>query len=73
MKNVIISYSNLPNEVKEKVDKRYPHGFDHDSFEFEHPQKPVVYTAVEVEIGGKKFLIKLDKKEKKIDRFADEI
>jgi|AntRauTorcE11897_2_1112592.scaffolds.fasta_scaffold61498_2 hypothetical protein len=73
MKNVIISYSNLPLEVKEKVDRKYPHGFDDDTFEFEHPQKPVVYTALEVEIGGKKFLIKLDQKEKNIDRWADEI
>lgn len=73
MKNVIISYSNLPNEVKEKVDQKYPHGFDKYSFQFEHPQKPVVYTAIEVEIGGKKFLIKLDKEEKEIDRFSDEI
>lgn len=73
MKNVIISYSNLPNELKEEVNEKFPHGFDHATFEFEHPKEPVIYTAIQVDINGKKYLIKLDKKEKEIDRWADEI
>lgn len=72
MKNVIISYNKLPNNVRQEVETKFPHGFDHVTFEFEHPQKPVIYTAIQIMLDGKKYLIKLDQKEKIIDQWEDE-
>ena len=70
MKNLMVSYSKMTEEILSALNTSYPDGYDHATFEFEIPNKHEVYTAVRVETGGVNYVIKLDKRVKNIDRLA---
>ncbi|MGB1033099.1 MAG: hypothetical protein ACPGWM_10800 [Flavobacteriales bacterium] len=68
MKNLMVSYSKMTEDLLSALNSNYPDGYDHATFEFEIPTKNEVYTAVRVELEGVNYVIKLDKREKNIDR-----
>lgn len=71
MKNLIVSIEKLPRPVMQALNSMYPYGYDHKVFEFEHPAKNEVYTAIRFSIGDMNYVIKLEKREKNIDRWFD--
>lgn len=71
MKNLMISYSKLPESVRNAIQQRYPHGFDHETFEFGHPTREEVYTVFRFTLDSVNYLIKLEKRERTIDRTFD--
>lgn len=71
MKNLIVSYEKLPSAVREALTQRYPHGFDHETFEFVNPLRKEVYRALRFSNGATNYLIKLDRREQNIDRLFD--
>lgn len=68
MKNKIVSLDKLPNAVKSAIDTTYPHGYDHEVFEFEIPTRNEIYEALRFSMEGINYIIKLSKREKRIDR-----
>lgn len=69
MKNLMVSYSKMTEDLLTALHSSYPDGYDHATFEFEIPtKKNEVYTAVRVEYEGVNYVIKLEKREKNIDR-----
>jgi hypothetical protein len=67
MKNLIVSYDKMPPEVHQALNKEYPHGYDHVTFEFEVPTKKEIYTALRLNLNGINYVIKLATREKNID------
>ncbi|MCH2216397.1 hypothetical protein [Sanyastnella coralliicola] len=71
MRNLIVSLEKLPQTVLEAIQSAYPHGYDHLTFEFEHPVKEEIYTALRFATEEVNYVIKLDSREKNIDRLYD--
>lgn len=60
MKNLIVNYQNLPQEVIQEIDTTYPHGYDHETFEFVNRKKGEIHTALRFSSEDVTYLIKLD-------------
>lgn len=71
MKNLIISLEKLPQEVKKHIEDMYPHGFYHETFEFEMPGKNEIYEALRTTYNGINYMIKVGTRKKKIDMGLD--
>lgn len=71
MKNLIVSYEKLPAAVREALTRRYPHGFDHETFEFVNPKRREIYRALRFSNGSVNYLIKLEKREQNFDSLFD--
>ena len=71
MKNLIVSLDKLPMEVKSHLDNKYPHGFYHETFEFEMPGKNEIYEALRTTYNGINYMIKVGARKKKIDLSLD--
>lgn len=71
MKNLIVSYEKLPFAVREALSQRYPHGFDHETFDFVNPKRKEVYRALRFSNGSVNYLIKLEKQDRNIDSLLD--
>lgn len=69
MKNLIVSFEKLPKPVLEAIETTYPYGFDHLTFEFEMPSRNEIYTALSFSIGDTNYVIKLEKRERNVDRY----
>ena len=67
MKNLIISLEKLPQEVKAHVENKYPHGFYHETFEFEIPGKNEIYEALRTTFKGINYMIKVSTRKKELD------
>jgi len=67
MKNLIISLEKLPTEVKAHLENLYPHGFYHETFEFEMPGKNEIYEALRTSYKGINYMIKVNSRRKKVD------
>lgn len=71
MQNVIVSFERLPKAVINAIESKYPHGFDHEIFEFVHPIKNEIYEAFRFSTDQVNYLIKLSTIQRKVDRNAD--
>ena len=72
MRNLIISYKKLDAKMRDRIHRMYPDGYDEVSFEFELPNKPIVYRAIRVTLEGVNYLVKLDQRYKPLDYGLDE-
>lgn len=64
MKNLIISLEKLPQEAKSHIEKVYPHGFYHETFEFEITGKNEIYEALRTSCNGINYMIKVNARKK---------
>ncbi|MFK7756429.1 MAG: hypothetical protein AB8B53_05800 [Flavobacteriales bacterium] len=71
MKNLIISLEKLPQELKAHLEESYPHGFYHETFEFEMPGRNEIYEALRTTYNGITYMIKVDSRKKKLDMGLD--
>ncbi len=68
MKNLIVSYDKISSELSEAISKTYPDGYDHKTFEFEMPTRNEIWTAIRLQWKDMTYVIKLESREKEIDR-----
>ncbi|NQX91599.1 MAG: hypothetical protein HRT74_05655 [Flavobacteriales bacterium] len=68
MQNRIISFEKLSPELKSALNESYPDGYDHATFEFEMPTRQEIYTAIRIVLNEVAYVIKLDKRDKTVDR-----
>lgn len=68
MKNLMISYHKITEDIRAAISAKYPDGFDHAVFEFEVPTRNEIYEAIRVELNDINYIIKLAFREKQIDR-----
>jgi hypothetical protein len=71
MKNLIISLEKLPQEVKSHLENIYPHGFYHETVEFEMPGKSEIYEALRTTYNGINYMVKVSTRKKKVDFSID--
>ncbi len=71
MKNLIVSLDNLPEELKSHISECYPHGYFHETFEFEIPGRNEIYEALRTQFNGINYMIKVSTRKKNIDRGFD--
>ena len=72
MRNLIVSYRKLPQQILSSLSEQYPDGFDHDTFEFEMPGKQMICKAIRLTVDGVNYLIKIDQRPKRQDFLLDE-
>jgi hypothetical protein len=72
MRNLIVAYKNLPQQVRAAIKERYPDGYEDEAFEFEVPGKNLIYKAIRISIEGVNYLIKLDTRYKCDDFLLDD-
>lgn len=69
MKNLIVSYDKLPEDIIQAISNKYPHGFYHETFELEIPsQEEEVHVALRYSDGATNYIIKVESFQKNIDR-----
>ena len=72
MRNLIVSYRKLPQQIMSTFQMKYPDGFDHDTFEFEMPGKQIICRALLLTVDEVNYLIKIDQRPKRTDLLLDE-
>lgn len=72
MRNLIVTYKNLPSKVRTAIKELYPDGYEDETFQFEIPGKDLICKAFRVTIEGVNYLIKLDQRYKSTDYLIDE-
>lgn len=72
MRNLIVSYKRLPEQIRETLQRMYPNGYEDETFEFEIPQKKMICRAIRVSIEGVNYVIKLDQWHKHTDYLLDD-
>ena len=72
MRNLIVSYRKLPEQIVNTLKLKYPDGFEHDTFEFELPGKQSICRALRLTVDEVNYLIKLEQRPKRTDFLLDD-
>ena len=72
MRNLIVSYRKLPEQLRNTLTTMYPDGYEDHTFEFEIPGKHIICKALRVTVEGVNYLIKLEQRPKHTDFLFDD-